>query len=91
MDGINVELIQDLQVFAGKIIAGEMTVSIGWYAPLSDYPLMKQNEEAGDYTVELWHGCERCMARRTTAWTVPRGRIRGSGAPGCISRAASRW
>ena len=58
MDGINVELIQDLQVFAGKIIAGEMTVSIGWYAPLSDYPLMKQNEEAGDYTVELWPSLE---------------------------------
>ena len=58
MDGINVELIQDLQVFAGKIIAGEMTVSIGWYAPLSGYPLMKRNEQAGDYTVELWPSLE---------------------------------
>ena len=58
MDGINVELLQDLQVFAGKIIAGEMTISIGWYAPLSDYPLLKQNEEAGGYTVELWPSLE---------------------------------
>ena len=58
LDGINVELLQDLQVFAGKIIAGEMTISIGWYAPLSDYPLLKQNEEAGDYTVELWPSLE---------------------------------
>ncbi len=58
MDGINAEVFQDLQVFAGKIIAGEMTMSIGWYAPLSDYPLLKQNEEAGDYTVELWPSLE---------------------------------
>ena len=57
MDGINVKLIQDLEAFAARIIAGDFTIS-GLYAPLSYYPQMKQNEESADYTVELWPSLE---------------------------------
>ena len=60
MDGVRVELIQDIQVFAGKIIAGEMTISTGWYTPLSDYTLLKENEASGGYHVELWPSLEGC-------------------------------
>ena len=40
MDGINVELIQDLQAFAGKIIAGEFTI---WTAAEGALPMPSDN------------------------------------------------
>ena len=58
MDGINQPFFADTEVMVGNIIAGEFTMSIGWYAGLAEYPLLKQNEEKADYTVELWPSLE---------------------------------
>ena len=58
--GLDVEIVQDTEVTAGKIIAGEATLSgMPWVnGGLANYPLFKQSEAVGDYTVELWPSLE---------------------------------
>lgn len=62
MDGIHIELVQDMQVYIGKILSGDFTFSGGWYAPLSEYTLLKENEASGDFSVYLWPSLEGSAA-----------------------------
>ena len=53
MERIVVTNVEDLEVWNGKTLAGEYTMS-GFLTSVEDFGLFKENEEAGDYRVINW-------------------------------------
>ena len=53
MERIVVTNVEDLEVWNGKTLAGEYTMS-GFLTSVEDFGLFKENEETGDYRVINW-------------------------------------
>ena len=53
MESIVVTNVEDLQVWNGKTLAGEYTLS-GFLTSIEDFALFKENEDTGDYRVIMW-------------------------------------
>ena len=53
IDSIVVTNVQDLQVWNGKTMSGEYTMS-GFLTSVEDFPLFKESEASGNYRVIMW-------------------------------------
>ena len=53
VDYIEVRLMADREAYKMSVIGGETDYALT-YLTVEDYPLMKENEAKGDYTVNLW-------------------------------------
>lgn len=61
IDGYIVTAVSDIEVAKLKLIAGEFDIAGQFLIQLSEYPMMKQNEEAGQYTIQLCKGNATAM------------------------------
>ncbi|MEZ4728979.1 MAG: ABC transporter substrate-binding protein [Caldilineaceae bacterium] len=58
LDGITLELVEELEVLNLRAIAGNYTVQ-GRHIDFAKLPVIRQNEEAGDYFVDFWGSSTR--------------------------------
>ena len=70
MERIVVTNVEDLEVWNGKTLAGEYTMS-GFLTSVEDFALFKENEEAGDYRVINWPTAFAAAANYEPNLTAP--------------------
>lgn len=58
LDGITLELVEELEVLNLRAIAGNYTVQ-GRHIDFAKLPVIRENEEAGDYFVDFWGSSTR--------------------------------
>ncbi|MCB9157484.1 MAG: ABC transporter substrate-binding protein [Caldilineaceae bacterium] len=58
LDGITLELVEELEVLNLRAIAGNYTIQ-GRHIDFSKLPVIRENEEAGDYFVDFWGSSTR--------------------------------
>ncbi len=58
LDGVTLELVEELEVLNLRAIAGNYTIQ-GRHIDFAKLPVIRQNEEAGDYFVDFWSSSTR--------------------------------